>query len=112
MRVIQISDTHLSPGKTHFLDNWPPLARWIAEQQPDLVIHTGDVTVDGAGVEEDLRHAAGLMRELGFRFAPCPAITMLATPATGISQSTRSGFSAGAPISARTAGLRMSRIGG
>jgi 3',5'-cyclic AMP phosphodiesterase CpdA len=72
MRVIQISDTHLSPGKTHFLDNWPPLARWIAEQQPDLVIHTGDVTVDGAGVEEDLRHAAGLMRELGVPFRAVP----------------------------------------
>ena len=72
MRVIQISDTHLSPGKTHFLDNWPPLARWIAEQQPDLVIHTGDVTVDGAGVEEDLRHAAELMRELGVSFCAVP----------------------------------------
>jgi 3',5'-cyclic AMP phosphodiesterase CpdA len=72
MRVIQISDTHLSPGKTHFLDNWPPLARWIAEQRPDLVIHTGDVTVDGAGVEEDLRHAAALMRELGVPFRAVP----------------------------------------
>ena len=72
MRVIQISDTHLSPVKTHFLDNWPPLARWIAEQRPDLVIHTGDVTVDGAGVEEDLRHAAGLMCELGLPFRAVP----------------------------------------
>jgi 3',5'-cyclic AMP phosphodiesterase CpdA len=72
MRVIQISDTHLSPGKTHFLDNWPLLARWIAEQRPDLVIHTGDVTVDGAGVEEDLRHAAGLMRGRGVPFRAVP----------------------------------------
>ena len=31
MRIIQISDTHLSPGKTHFGDNWAPLAAWIAE---------------------------------------------------------------------------------
>ena len=52
MRIIQISDTHLSPGKAHFADNWAPLARWIGEQCPDLVIHTGDVTVDGADVEE------------------------------------------------------------
>jgi 3',5'-cyclic AMP phosphodiesterase CpdA len=72
MRVIQISDTHLSPGKTQFADNWPPLAHWIAEQRPDLVIHTGDVTVDGAGVEEDLRYCAGLMRELGVRFRAVP----------------------------------------
>jgi 3',5'-cyclic AMP phosphodiesterase CpdA len=72
MRIIQISDTHLSPGKAHFTDNWAPLARWIAEQRPDLVIHTGDVTVDGADVEEDLRYAAELMRGLGVRFRAVP----------------------------------------
>jgi 3',5'-cyclic AMP phosphodiesterase CpdA len=72
MRIIQISDTHLSPGKAHFSDNWVPLARWIADQRPDLVIHTGDVTVDGADVEADLRHAAELMRGLGVRFRAVP----------------------------------------
>jgi 3',5'-cyclic AMP phosphodiesterase CpdA len=71
-RLIQISDTHLSPGKTHFTDNWAPLARWIAEQRPDLVIHTGDVTVDGANVEADMRHTAELMRRLGVRFRTVP----------------------------------------
>ena len=72
MRVIQISDTHLSRNKPHFVDNWASLAAWIAGQHPDLVIHTGDVTVDGAGVEEDLRHAAGLMRGLGVPFRAVP----------------------------------------
>jgi 3',5'-cyclic AMP phosphodiesterase CpdA len=72
MRIIQISDTHLSPGKAHFADNWAPLARWIVEQRPDLVIHTGDVTVDGADVEADMRHTAELMRGLGMRFRAVP----------------------------------------
>jgi 3',5'-cyclic AMP phosphodiesterase CpdA len=72
MRIIQISDTHLSPGKPHFADNWPPLAALIAAERPDLVIHTGDVTVDGADVEDDLRHAAELMRGLGVRFRAVP----------------------------------------
>jgi len=72
MRLIQISDTHLSPGKAHFADNWAPLVGWIAEQRPDLVIHTGDVTVDGADVEEDLRYAAELMRSLAVRFRAVP----------------------------------------
>ena len=72
MRIIQISDTHLSPRKAHFADNWAPLARWIAEQCPALVIHTGDVTVDGAGVEEDMRYSAELMRGLGVRFRAVP----------------------------------------
>ena len=72
MRIIQISDTHLSPGKPHFADNWAPLARWIGEQRPHLVIHSGDVTVDGADLEEDLRSTAELMRRLGVRFRAVP----------------------------------------
>lgn len=72
MRIIQISDTHLSPSKTHFNDNWPPLAQWIAQQQPDLVIHTGDVSVDGAGSEADLAYCAGLMRGLGVPWRAVP----------------------------------------
>lgn len=65
VRVVQISDTHLSPGKQHFASNWPPLVAWVRAQQPDLVIHTGDVTVDGADVEEDCRYCAGILPELG-----------------------------------------------
>jgi 3',5'-cyclic AMP phosphodiesterase CpdA len=72
MRIIQISDTHLSPRKSHFGDNWAPLAAWIAAERPNLVIHSGDVTVDGADVEEDLRYAAGLMRDLGVPFRVVP----------------------------------------
>lgn len=72
MKIIQISDTHLSHGKQHFADNWPPLAAWIAVQHPDLVIHTGDVTIDGADVEDDLRHAAELMRSLGVPLRAVP----------------------------------------
>ena len=29
MKIIQITDTHFSPGKPHFNGNWEPLARWI-----------------------------------------------------------------------------------
>ena len=72
MRFVQISDTHLSQDKPRFLDNWAPLAAWIADQHPDLVIHTGDVTVDGAGVEADLSFSAQLMTELGIRWRAIP----------------------------------------
>jgi 3',5'-cyclic AMP phosphodiesterase CpdA len=72
MRIIQISDTHLSPGKSHFGSNWAPLAAWVADQQADFVVHTGDVTVDGADVEDDLRYAVGLMRDLGIPFRAVP----------------------------------------
>ena len=72
MRIIQISDTHLSAGKPHFADNWAPLAAWIVEQRPDLVIHTGDVTVDGADIPDDMQYAAGLMNRLGVPFRAVP----------------------------------------
>ncbi|MFZ3234088.1 MAG: metallophosphoesterase [Stellaceae bacterium] len=72
VRIVQISDTHLSQDKPHFLRNWAPLAAWIADQHPDLVIHTGDVTADGAGVEADLGFSAHLMDELGIRWRAVP----------------------------------------
>jgi len=72
MRIVQISDTHLSQDKSRFLDNWAPLSAWIADQHPDLVIHTGDVTVDGAGVEADLVFGAQLMGKLGSRTRAVP----------------------------------------
>jgi len=66
-KLIQISDTHLGRDKPLFADNWAPFAAWSAVQHPDLVIHTGDVTFDGAGVEVDLSYAARLMDQLGIR---------------------------------------------
>ena len=72
IRIVQISDTHLSPQKSHFAGNWAPLAAWIAAERPELVIHTGDLTIDGADDENDLRHCAGLMRDLGVRFRTVP----------------------------------------
>jgi alkaline phosphatase D len=71
VRVIQISDSHLSPTKQHFGANWAPLVRWIAEQRPELIIHTGDVTVDAADMEADAAHCAELLRSLG---APVVAV--------------------------------------
>jgi alkaline phosphatase D len=64
VRVIQISDTHLSRSKAHFAANWPPVCDWVRRRKPDLVIHTGDLTVDGADSEADMRDGAQFMREL------------------------------------------------
>lgn len=64
MRIIQITDTHLSPTKPHFNDNWAPLVDWIAAQKPDLIIHTGDFTIDGADMEDDLAFCRELTADL------------------------------------------------
>jgi 3',5'-cyclic AMP phosphodiesterase CpdA len=72
VRVIQISDTHLSPTKRHFDANWAPVVRFLAEHKPDLVIHTGDVTVDAAGEEADAAYCAGLLTSLGVPVVTVP----------------------------------------
>jgi 3',5'-cyclic AMP phosphodiesterase CpdA len=64
-RIVQISDTHLSNTKSHFLNNWAPLVQWLHKLAPDLIIHTGDVTVDGAGIEADLSFCRSLLGDLG-----------------------------------------------
>jgi 3',5'-cyclic AMP phosphodiesterase CpdA len=72
-RILQISDTHLSLRKRHFAANWEPVRDWALAQRADLVIHTGDLTVDGADSEDDMRDGASLMRSLGrtpFRAVP------------------------------------------
>ena len=71
-KVVQISDTHISEAKAHFAGNWPLLADWVRAQSPDLVIHTGDVTVDGAEHERELEYCAGLMRGLGIPWLAVP----------------------------------------
>jgi 3',5'-cyclic AMP phosphodiesterase CpdA len=64
-RVLQISDTHLSPAKRQFAPNWEPVRDWALRQDAQLIVHTGDLTVDGADSEEDMRRGAELMRSLG-----------------------------------------------
>ena len=71
-RVLQISDTHLSRLKPHFAANWAPIRDWVLRQQADLVIHTGDLTVDGADYEEDVRDGVELMRSLRVPFLVVP----------------------------------------
>jgi len=71
-RVIQISDTHLSRSKAHFASNWAPVRDWVRSRNPDLVIHTGDLTVDGADSEDDMRDGAEMMRSLGTPWLAVP----------------------------------------
>ena len=59
-----------------------------------------DVTVDGADVEEDLQHAAELMRSLGVRFRAVPGNHDVGDADTRVSQSPTSGWRAGGTISA------------
>ncbi|APO73664.1 metallophosphoesterase domain-containing protein [Rhizobium etli 8C-3] len=64
MKIIQITDTHFSPEKTHFNGNWAPLLSWIEDQEADLIVHTGDLTVDGADKADDISFSMDLMRQV------------------------------------------------
>lgn len=52
-RILHISDTHLSPRTRHFRRNNDVMAKTLAEADHDLIIHTGDITLDGIRYEED-----------------------------------------------------------
>ncbi len=58
MRIIQVSDTHLSAAHPFFAANAAAARAWLAAEQADLIVHTGDVAMDGAGAPADLALAA------------------------------------------------------
>ncbi len=56
MRVILVSDTHLSPAAPEAEANWEAVVRDVGAAAPDVVIHLGDLTLDGAHNPDDLLH--------------------------------------------------------
>jgi len=57
-RILQLSDAHLSPRNTLFRANVELIRRTIGDAAPDLVLATGDLSLDGADREPDLQFAA------------------------------------------------------
>jgi 3',5'-cyclic-AMP phosphodiesterase len=62
-RVAQISDTHLGRNKPFFVENFNIAAAAVASSAPDLVLNTGDVSLDGVSVDSDLTEARRLHDE-------------------------------------------------
>ena len=58
IRIVQVSDTHVSIKRAYFLDNWDVFVDLMRADKPDLIVHSGDVSFDGAGDEDDLAFAA------------------------------------------------------
>src|SRR5215813_2371100 len=71
-RLAQISDTHLSHNKPFFVDNFRRIGEALRSERPDLVLNTGDVSLDGASDESDLAAARALHDALGLpvRYLP------------------------------------------
>jgi len=56
-RVLVVSDSHLSSRTPEALANWDAVVAHIAHDEPDIVVHTGDVSTDGAERGDDLAFA-------------------------------------------------------
>jgi 3',5'-cyclic AMP phosphodiesterase CpdA len=68
--VLVVSDSHLSPRAPEANANWSAVVA-VAERF-DLVLHAGDLTLDGARHPEDVEHAASLLRALPVPWAAIP----------------------------------------
>lgn len=70
--IAQISDTHLSDEKPFFVDNFVRIGDALRASRPDLVLNSGDITLDGASNEADLAAARLLHDGLGLplRYLP------------------------------------------
>ncbi len=56
-RLAQVSDAHLSASRPFFAGNFARVAEAVRAARPDLLVATGDLSLDGADCDEDLRHA-------------------------------------------------------
>jgi 3',5'-cyclic AMP phosphodiesterase CpdA len=72
MRIALISDTHLAERAAVCISNWRVVRTWIERARPDLVVHLGDITVDGASDSAELREAVHAFAQLDvpIRFLP------------------------------------------
>jgi 3',5'-cyclic AMP phosphodiesterase CpdA len=63
-RVILVSDTHLSAAAAQAQANWDAVVSYVGACPPDLVIHLGDLSLDGAGNAADLGHGRAQLDRL------------------------------------------------
>lgn len=77
-RILHISDPHLSPRSPLFRENVAIIRRLAEADPPDLVIATGDLSLDGADREEDLAFAAELIAAF-----PAPVLALPGNHDTG-----------------------------
>jgi 3',5'-cyclic AMP phosphodiesterase CpdA len=71
-RIAQISDTHLSDEKPFFVDGFARIGEALRADRPDLVLNSGDISLDGAAREGDLAAARTLhdRLDLPLRYLP------------------------------------------
>ncbi len=72
MRLVLVSDTHLSPAAPEADANWDEVVRYVDDTAPDAVVHLGDLSMNGGGDVDDLRHARRQLDRLGVAWYAVP----------------------------------------
>jgi 3',5'-cyclic AMP phosphodiesterase CpdA len=71
-RVLVVSDSHLSARTPEAVTNWDAVVDHVAVTAPDLVVHAGDVSAQGADRANDLEFAAGHLARLAVPLGVVP----------------------------------------
>ena len=71
-RIAQISDAHLSAARPFFAGNFALVAQAVREAAPDLLLATGDLSLDGADSDADLAHAVAAHAAMGPEWLSIP----------------------------------------
>jgi len=71
-RVILVSDTHLSATAPQARANWDAVVSYVGARAPDLVIHLGDLSLDGAHDSADLRYGRSQLDRLPVAWRAVP----------------------------------------
>ena len=72
IRIVHVSDTHLSPTHAYFAMNWDAFRAEMAAHPPDLLVHGGDLAFNAPAVAGDLAYAAAEIRALGLDWLAIP----------------------------------------
>lgn len=72
LRIIQVSDSHLSSNAPFADSNWDAVVAHVNATRPDLVVHTGDISLDGAEHVADLLHARSQLNRLSVAWMAIP----------------------------------------
>ncbi len=71
-RLLVVSDSHLSPRAPEADSNWTAVVDYAATADVNLVVHTGDISLDGASQAADLEHARAQLDRLGVPWLAIP----------------------------------------
>lgn len=72
IRLVQVSDTHLSRERGHFNANFAVFSELMQANPPDFIVNSGDLSLNGADVEDDLVFAKAWHDQLAAPWAAIP----------------------------------------